>query len=135
MDVNSNYFHRVATGRRNRNITEVFTNKNGIQIIAKNDIKKEIKTEFEEKFQAEVTDANKLHSELQLIGNEVTREDNAELIKQVSNAEIKAAVFDMGAEKSPGPDGMPAGFYQKYWKIIGPSVTKVIRIFSEATKC
>ena len=43
--------------------------------------------------------------------------------------EVKEAIFQMGALKSPGPDGIQALFYQKYWDIVGPNVTDVVLNF------
>ncbi|XP_037497726.1 uncharacterized protein LOC119371509 [Jatropha curcas] len=38
--------------------------------------------------------------------------------------EVKAAIFSMHPDKSPGPDGMSPAFCKKYWTIIGPAVTE-----------
>ena len=48
----------------------------------------------------------------------------------VTNEEIKYAMFHIGSDKSPGPDGMTAEFYKKYWDIVGPTVTKAVKGFS-----
>ncbi|WOH08816.1 hypothetical protein DCAR_0728264 [Daucus carota subsp. sativus] len=40
--------------------------------------------------------------------------------------EIKKAVFSMSPDKSPGPDGMNAMFYQQHWDIVGPLVSKAV---------
>lgn len=40
--------------------------------------------------------------------------------------EIKAAVFQLGALKAPGPDGFPALFFHHYWKEVGGAVTKMV---------
>lgn len=38
------------------------------------------------------------------------------ILQFVTAEEIKQALFDMAPYKSPGPDGIPAGFYQLYWQ-------------------
>ncbi|KAJ4783220.1 RNA-directed DNA polymerase (reverse transcriptase)-related family protein [Rhynchospora pubera] len=40
---------------------------------------------------------------------------------------VKRAVFQMGPDKSPGPDGVTARFIQKYWNIIGPDLVQQIK--------
>ena len=40
--------------------------------------------------------------------------------------EIKIAVFQMGPTKAPGPDGMNALFYQKFWHIMSENVVNAV---------
>ncbi|KAL9658994.1 hypothetical protein QQ045_028253 [Rhodiola kirilowii] len=54
---------------------------------------------------------------------------NYSLLKDISDEEIKTAVFSIGALKAPGIDGFPAIFYQKHWEIIKSSVIKEVRDF------
>ncbi|GAU31728.1 hypothetical protein TSUD_215290 [Trifolium subterraneum] len=51
----------------------------------------------------------------------------SKLEREVENDEIKIALFDMGAWKAPGPDGYPAGFYQKNWSIVGIKLNEFVR--------
>lgn len=48
---------------------------------------------------------------------------------QVEVHEVKKAIFSMHSDKSPGPDGMSPGFYQKFWNIGGDDLVKVVRNF------
>ena len=41
-----------------------------------------------------------------------------ELNKPILRVEIEQAILQIGTLKAPGPDGIPAGFYQQYWRIV-----------------
>ncbi|CAM8962468.1 unnamed protein product [Rhodiola kirilowii] len=47
---------------------------------------------------------------------------NSELLKEISEEEVKNAIFSMGPLKAPGIDGFPAIFYQKYWDKVKSSI-------------
>lgn len=42
--------------------------------------------------------------------------------QDISEVEVKKALFDMDAWKAPGPDGFPAGFYQGSWEVVAQSL-------------
>ncbi|MCI20639.1 hypothetical protein A2U01_0041801, partial [Trifolium medium] len=49
------------------------------------------------------------------------------LAAPITNEEVKHAIFSMSPWKAPGPDGFPAGFYQKSWDIVSSSVCVFVR--------
>lgn len=56
------------------------------------------------------------------------------LNRGVTDYEIKTAAFNLGAHKAPGPDGMPACFFQKYWNHVGVAVSAfVLQTFRTGT--
>ncbi|KAH9308488.1 hypothetical protein KI387_036399, partial [Taxus chinensis] len=46
------------------------------------------------------------------------------LTAKVIMEELQKNVFAMEGDKSPGPDGFPASFYQKYWEICNQDLLK-----------
>lgn len=54
-----------------------------------------------------------------------------QMIRQVTAEEIKEAMFNIGDDKAPGPDGYTAAFFKASWNIIGPDVVDAIKEFFE----
>nr|GEZ95299.1 RNA-directed DNA polymerase, eukaryota, reverse transcriptase zinc-binding domain protein [Tanacetum cinerariifolium] len=54
---------------------------------------------------------------------------NDDLERDVSNEEIKSAVWDCGIDKAPGQDGFTFGLYRRYWDIIGNNVVDAVKWF------
>ena len=46
-----------------------------------------------------------------------------ELSRPSTVEKVKAALFQMGPTKAPGPNGMNALFYQKFWHIVGNDIS------------
>ncbi|CAN1760768.1 LINE-1 retrotransposable element ORF2 protein, partial [Linum perenne] len=51
----------------------------------------------------------------------------------ISYAEIKAAAFQLGPSKAPGPDGYPGRFFQAHWDMVGNDLCAEIRAFFETS--
>nr|GEU47764.1 RNA-directed DNA polymerase, eukaryota [Tanacetum cinerariifolium] len=89
-----------------------------------------VKHEFFEHFKNRFEKPNK--SCILLERNFVKRislEQNDDLEREVSNEEIKRAVWDCGIDKAPEPDGFTFGFYRWYWDIIGNDVVDAFKWF------
>lgn len=63
------------------------------------------------------------------------------LNRPIEDEEIRQAVFKMQLWKAPGPDGFPAGFYQKAWDIVhlnvcsfGKDVWRNLSLLQEVNK-
>ena len=66
---------------------------------------------------------------LEAVPHKVTSEMQQTLTNEFNEDEIKAALFQMGPTKAPGPDGMNALFYQKFWHIVGDTVESAVLEF------
>jgi hypothetical protein len=58
--------------------------------------------------------------------NEIEREA---LVASFTKSEIKEVVFGCYPEGSPGPDGLPFIFYQKFWDIVKPDIINMVKAF------
>lgn len=63
---------------------------------------------------------------LQTVDRKVSDEMNIDLNAEFTREEIVAAIGQMHSTKAPGPDGLPALFYQKFWEIVGNDTVEVI---------
>jgi hypothetical protein len=54
---------------------------------------------------------------------------NDDLFKPFSDEEIDNALFQIGPLKAPGPDGLPARFFQRNWGILKDDVVSAIKRF------
>jgi hypothetical protein len=66
---------------------------------------------------------------LACVPERVSPEMNEQLLKPFMAEEVRKAVFMMGANKAPGPDGLTTGFYQFHWETLGPSITNAVLDF------
>lgn len=60
---------------------------------------------------------------------QVSKEDNENLMAEVTWEEVKYAVFSIHPDKSSGPDGLNPAFFQAFWNIVEGDVTKFCRNF------
>lgn len=60
---------------------------------------------------------------LDSIPSSISEEQNAHLTRSFTREEIGGVIKKMHPTKAPGPDGMQAIFYQKYWDIVGEDVS------------
>ncbi|GKB60710.1 RNA-directed DNA polymerase, eukaryota, reverse transcriptase zinc-binding domain protein, partial [Tanacetum coccineum] len=61
--------------------------------------------------------------------NKISEAEANEMVKDVSNQEIKDALFDIDSSKAAGPDGFTSCFFKKAWSIIETDICLAIKEF------
>lgn len=61
--------------------------------------------------------------------NKLSEAEAEYMVREVSDSEIKKAMFLIEDNKAPGPDGFSSHFYKKAWGIIGNDVCAAVREF------
>ncbi|GAA0173767.1 hypothetical protein LIER_27314 [Lithospermum erythrorhizon] len=76
-------------------------------------VEREVLRYFEEIFRAHTVCHSK--KDTQSVDHRVMEEMNRQLTRAVTSEEVKRAVFEMPADKAPGPDCMTVFFFQSFW--------------------
>lgn len=116
-DRNTKFFHAACSERKQRNFIGRLDN--GVGGWVEDEVEKEefITNYFLQLFRSSAQgDEQQI---LQAVQPCVTEEMNGKLIDDFSAEEIKVALDGIGDLKAPGPDGMPAVFYKKFWDLVG----------------
>lgn len=56
----------------------------------------------------------------------ISNDMNNSLVAQLTNVEVKEALFHMNPLEAPRPDGYPACFYQHNWQIMGKDIRQFV---------
>ncbi|GJS03905.1 hypothetical protein Tco_0320413 [Tanacetum coccineum] len=99
-DLNSAYFHKAVKSRTTRNRIDVVTNSD-----------------------ADTTQPLESHNLFDVTLDEGMALD---MVRNVSAQEVKEAMFFMGNDKSPGPDGYTVAFFKEAWDIVGAEAVQAI---------
>ena len=123
-DKNTKFFHLRASQRKRKNkitrlrkptgeVTEDPTEMTGLTTDFYSDL-----------YRSEGT--NNMEAVLDHVPARVTQQMNEGLISIITEKEVKEALFQMFPTKAPGPDGLPAHFFQRHWALCGEEVTSIV---------
>ncbi|KAK3193193.1 hypothetical protein Dsin_024503 [Dipteronia sinensis] len=121
-DRNSKYFHSRASMRKSRNVIHgLFDSENNWRT-DKAEIFDVVERYFTDMFRSVSPSNSALDLALDCVSPCLSARNYAFLESYFSNEEIRKAVCEMTPTKAPGPDGIPALCYQKFWPIVGSQV-------------
>ncbi|GJR34281.1 RNA-directed DNA polymerase, eukaryota, reverse transcriptase zinc-binding domain protein [Tanacetum coccineum] len=81
------------------------------------------------KFLGTVDNTTLITDAASLFKNKLKDKEAIDMICEVTDSEIKKAVFDIDDAKAPGLDGFTSAFFKKSWMIIGKDVCSAIKDF------
>lgn len=125
-DKNSKYFHATAKARRKSNHVQSLINEDGREVDWDDGLEQLMIDYFKKLFKASDISWDEV---VRCITSKVSEEQNTNLKLPIENHEVKKALFHMHPDKSPGPDGMSPGFYQKFWSIVSEDITNLVKGF------
>ncbi|GJW28396.1 hypothetical protein Tco_0045271 [Tanacetum coccineum] len=125
-DSNSAYFHKAVKSRVSRSRIDVVSNSDGV-LFENEHVSDAFVAHYEAFLGHPGTVSDVIMTDLFLTRLDVNNAND--IIRMVSDTEIKNAMFSMGNEKSPGPDGFTAAFFKEAWDIVGKDVILAVREF------
>ncbi|GJW35084.1 RNA-directed DNA polymerase, eukaryota, reverse transcriptase zinc-binding domain protein [Tanacetum coccineum] len=126
-DKNSSFFHKVIKGRRSRNRVATIYNEEG-NYFEGDDVPKQFVNHFQ-KFLGMPFICSDIVMTDDLFCNVLTPKEVVWMVRNVTDDEVKDAMFDIGDNRAPGPDGYTSMFFKKAWKVIGKDVCDAIKEF------
>ncbi|XP_026459126.1 uncharacterized protein LOC113359759 [Papaver somniferum] len=123
-DQNTRFFHNSIRLRRGQNtISELKTSTNST-LIVQEDIKDFIIDHYKKKFNGGSVNIDP--TLFDYLHTNISSTESASMDVVPSLDDIKEAVFDLGADSDPGPDGFPGSIYRHCWNIISEDLYKAI---------
>nr|GEX99832.1 hypothetical protein [Tanacetum cinerariifolium] len=123
-DANTTYFYKVVKSQVSRNRIDTMTTSNGDWINGDHVHLAFINHYMDFLGQQEITSD---FNAIELFCNQIPTDVAYNMVRDVSDQEIHKAIFCMGDNKAPGPDGYSAAFFKEAWDIISGDVIKVVK--------
>lgn len=116
-DLNTDFFHIVANGRKRKN-TILHFEENGKIIEGDENLLNHATGYYKELFGEGIGNIVPLDTDLRAEGEKVSERDNNTLTQPFTEKEIKEAPDQMEHNKAVGPDAIPIEFFQVCWGIV-----------------
>lgn len=131
-DCNSKFFHASTLQRRAKNKITRLKSSEGVWVETQRNLEDLIWGHFTNLFKS--SNPTNAANVTRLIPRGISEGMNAMLLRHVEEREVKKAVFGMGPQKSPGPDGLIGAFFQNNWDVVKDEVVETVRIFFQTAK-
>nr|GEV34821.1 hypothetical protein [Tanacetum cinerariifolium] len=125
-DSNSAYFHKSVKSRISRSRIDVITNSEGL--IFENEKVADAFVSHYEVFLGQPGNVSPICT-TNLFLNRLDSAAALEMVRDINDQEVKEAMFSIGNDKSPGPDGFTAAFFKGAWDIVANDVPNAVQEF------
>ncbi|GJU81457.1 putative reverse transcriptase domain-containing protein [Tanacetum coccineum] len=125
-DANSAYFDKVVKGQASRNRIDCVTTSEGVCLDGD-----QVPLIFIDHYTSFLGQPG-ITTDLDMYGlfsNKLSDEEALHMIRDISNQEVCDAMFSIGDNKAPGPDGYSSAFFKESWEIVGTDITKAVKEF------
>ena len=126
-DLNTIYYHASVKANRNRKRIDKLMDERG-QLQFSEAAKAQVATDYFSKL-FKAGEAGNYDQLFEGFTAKVFVTMNELLTREVTNEEVRDAVFSSNPSSAPGPDGMSGLFFQKYWRTVGGQVTEEVKNF------
>ncbi|GFY91271.1 hypothetical protein Acr_07g0014670 [Actinidia rufa] len=127
-DRGSKFFHDLIKSRQTKSIISSITLGNGSRSNSSKQISDAF-VQFYESLLGTKEDCSGLNSEIVSSGRRLNPSQADNLICPVTEEEIKKALFSIGQDKAPGPDGFTSCFFKKAWTTVGEDFIAAVKEF------
>lgn len=125
---NNTFFYHVSTlVRRKRNKIMAIKDIVGNWIHEEDEINNFIRSGFNEIYSTSLSCVPKTDPITSAWQSRLTDLERESISGSAFEEEIRTAVWSLKPFKAPGPDGLHAGFFQKFWPMVGSSVIEEVR--------
>lgn len=129
-DRNTKYFQAVVKNRRRRNRITQIMNDNDHWVTEPRDIEYCFHNHFHNFFAQPQNEVQDMMAQLTTLPlPTLTDYQSAQLDMPITDEEIISAVNQLGPLKTPGPDGIPAAFYKKFWSTVRTDILHMVKAF------
>ena len=123
-DCNTKYFHHRALERRKKHTISRLWSEDEAWCESKESIANTVMAFFEDIYTS--THPTRIDEVTNMILVKVIGEMNVELTRDFTSEKVRTALYHVHPTKALSPNVMSAIFYQKYWEIVGTSVTNMV---------
>ncbi|PWA81906.1 RNA-directed DNA polymerase, eukaryota, Reverse transcriptase zinc-binding domain protein [Artemisia annua] len=121
-DRNNEYFHKLLKSRRQASRIMSICDDNGNRYEGKM-----MEEQFVKHFQSFLGASSRSDNEWDFHGA-------ASMVRNVTDKEVKMAMFDIDGNKTPGPDGYTSTFYKEAWPVVRKEVCMAVKEFFRTGK-